>query len=267
MLSRAVTTLFFLLCFCSAAFSQSRELVIPGTGDSQLLLRALARQYMASRPDVIVHIPDSIGSGGGIKAVINSTNELARVARAPKGRELIYNLQYEVFAHSPIVFAVNPSVKGITGLTYRQIVDIYSGRISTWDALGGSGKIYVANREIGDSSRSVLAQKIPGFQEIRQFAGEIIYKTPDALLTVQTYANTIGYLPLAAIKETDLKILAVNGAMPSPEAVRANEYELAVPLGLVWKKKLSPLAADFVGFLASEEASSIMMEHGAFPVQ
>ncbi|MBU4117543.1 MAG: hypothetical protein KJ555_02120, partial [Proteobacteria bacterium] len=54
----------------------AKQLVIPGTGDSQVLLQKLAVLYTKNRP-VTVEIPESIGSGGGIRSVITGKTEIA----------------------------------------------------------------------------------------------------------------------------------------------------------------------------------------------
>ncbi len=59
---------------------------IPGSGDSQDLLRELARSYRAQYPDRDVVIPDSVSTDGGIKAVGTAASLIARVARLPNSK-------------------------------------------------------------------------------------------------------------------------------------------------------------------------------------
>jgi phosphate transport system substrate-binding protein len=46
-----------------------QELVIVGTGSGVPLLEAIGKAFTDHHPDVRITIPESIGSGGGIKAV------------------------------------------------------------------------------------------------------------------------------------------------------------------------------------------------------
>lgn len=243
----------------------TKQLVIPGTGDSQALLQKLAVLYSKNR-SVSVEIPESIGSGGGIRSVITGKSELARVARPLTEKENTYGLKYRVFAQAPVVFAVSPGVVGITNLSFEQILGIYSGKMQQWDELGGAGKIYVMNREDGDSSRTVLEDLIPGFKEISTPAGGMVYTTPDAVQTLIASPNTIGYLPMPATVGTELKILQVQNVAPTAANVREKKYHLVVPFALVWKDTLSPPAQNFFDFLSSPAAKKLMLENGTIPV-
>lgn len=102
------------------------RLVIPGTGDSLKLLREAARYFLREHPEVIIDIPESVGSVGGI---------------------------------------------------------------TSWQELGNcpDHKIYVANREEGDSSRILIEANLPDFKRIPKLAGEIIYSTPEALHIVEDH--------------------------------------------------------------------------------
>jgi phosphate transport system substrate-binding protein len=244
-----------------------KVLVIPGTGDSQALLRNLAQLYTKNRPGITVEIPESIGSGGGIRSVLTGKNEIARVARPLTEKESSQGLNSRFFAQAPIVFAASPGLGGVTNLSFEQILGIYSGKIQQWDGLGGDGKIYVMRREDGDSSRTVLENLIPGFKEISAPAGAVVYTTPDAVQILQASPNTIGYLPMPATAGTGLKVLSVAGIAPTAANVRQKKYQMVVPFALVWKDSLSTLAQDFLNFLSSPAARKLMLENGVIPVE
>lgn len=259
--------LLFLLVFSPfpAQAENTKQLVIPGTGDSQALLRKLAALYSKNR-SVSVEIPESIGSGGGIRSVITGKSELARVARPLTDKESAYGLKYRVFAQAPIVFAVSPGVVGTRNLSFEQILGIYSGKIQQWEELGGGGKIYVMNREDGDSSRTALENLIPGFKEIAAPAGGMVYSTPDAVQTLIDSPNTIGYLPMPVTVGTELNILQIQNVAPTAANVRGKKYQLVVPFAVVWKDTLSPPAQNFLDFLSSPAARKLMLENGTVPV-
>ncbi len=247
-----------LLIFLQKGPALSEMLTIAGTGDSQVLVRALAEKFEAKYPDVHVIVPDSVGSGGGIKALIQGKSNLARVARPLTEEELSHGLHYTLFAQSPVVFVVHPSVTGVKNLSYAQIVSIYSGQITNWQQLGGQDKkIYVVNRESGDSSRTIMDRIIPGFKSIDPFVGKVFYTTSEAREALIKYPDTIGYLPMTMVAGTKLRLLSIDNVVPTSHTVVKGVYSLSVPLALVSRKVRTDMEQEFLNFLfeaAGQEA-------------
>ena len=100
------------------------KIIIGGTGDSQELLRSLASAFEKSPGGGAIEVPDSIGSGGGIKALIAGKIDLARVARPLKEGEEKLGLVYLSFAMNPVVFVIHPGLTGIDSITTEQIIGI-----------------------------------------------------------------------------------------------------------------------------------------------
>lgn len=240
-----------------------KMLIIPGSGDSQHLLRRLAEMFNR-RSGFLVAVPDAVGSSGGIRQVLTGRVELARVARRLKKNEVRAGLVWRMFARSPVVFATHPDHPGLKGLTFRQIEGIFSGRLTNWAQLGGRpGKIYVARREAGEASRLVLARFSAVFQKAE--AGQVVYSTLEMRRVLMRTPGSIGYLPLSAIKNADLNILRIDGVAPDADRNGTGRYPYAVPLALVWRPPLAGLAARFRDFLFSDEAGRVMERFGAFP--
>jgi phosphate transport system substrate-binding protein len=246
----------------------STRIVISGTGDSQELLRALAEDFMKKYSGCEIEVPNSIGSSKGIKAVANGQIDLARVARLLKEDEKKLGLTYQLFAKSPVVFAVHPGVGDINNITSEQIVGIYSGRITDWSQLGGkAGKIYPIAREAGDSSLLVLNDKLPGFADVNNLTAKTIYLTPEAVAVLTGHERTIGYVPLPAITGTQLRVLKINGIYPSIENIRNGKYNFVASFGIVYKGRPKELVQRFIDFPYSEEGQKIITAMGAMPAR
>ena len=257
-----------LLSFTAAIASEQQRIVVGGTGDSQKLLRKIASLFEKNFPNTVIEVPSSTGSGGGIKALAAGKIDLARVARPLLKKEKKYGLTYRPFALCPIVFVVHQSVTGIKTITTDEIIGIYSGKITDWKDLGGAkGKIYPIIREPGDSCMSVLEEKLSGFSEIIHPQAYVAYTTPETIKILNLHENTIGFVPLAMVKNTDLKILKVNGIAPTPDNIENGQYRLVIPFGIVYRRKPEGLSKRFIDFLFSEKAKEVMREFGALPLR
>lgn len=260
--------LFGLLLTVNTTATAGEKLTIPGTGDSQALLRKLADLYEKKNPGVDIVIPESTGSGGGIKAVIKGTAELARTARPMKERERVHDLMETRFALSPIVMATNPKTVIIKDISIEEILGIYSGAITHWS--GNGHKIYPVDREAGDSSRKVLEKNLAtgntGFKDI-QSKGKVFYSTPETADALAKNGYTIGYLPMSMANEYGLNILSINSIYPSETNVNNYSYKWVTPFFLVKSPNASKLANDFIRFIQTPDAYELMLVSGVVPVK
>ncbi|GAB4562626.1 MAG: hypothetical protein Tsb0017_21160 [Geothermobacteraceae bacterium] len=190
---------------------------------------------------------------------------MARVARGLRQDEKSRGLSWHLFARSPVVFAVRSDGPHVEHLTSVQVEQVFSGELRNWKDLGGpDAPIYVAQREKGDSSRTVLEQYFPVFAS-GNLVGQTLLSTPSMTQTLARYPGSIGYLPLSATLGHPLKVLEIDGRLPDEAAVAKGDYPFVVPLALVWKNRPSGPAAEFVRYLFSREARQLMRKSGAFP--
>ncbi len=239
----------------------AETLVIAGTGDSQNLLRKLASEFEKQHPGITIEVPDTIGSKGGIRAVASGQVKLARTARAVKPSEPKGLVEYR-FAISPLVLVAHPTAEGVSDITSAQILNIYSGRIDNWNKLGGPrNRLYAVDRELGDSSRSVLEKKLSGFKTVESIA-KIFYSTPDTVDALSQHEFTFGYLPMSEAVNTHLKILTVDGVEPSKENIKSGSYSYSMSFYLVTKGEAIGLPKKFIDFTHSEPAKKIISDFG-----
>ena len=251
--------------FLSPVANAQENLVIAGTGDSQALLRNLGAIFEKSHPGVTIEVPNSIGTGGGIKAVSRGEAGLGRTARALKEKEKP-GLTDVMFAKSPVVFATNTSAHAVTDLSREQILAIYSGKISNWKEVGGlDAKIYPISREDGDSSREAIDKNLAGFKELPLVSKEFFttWETAEAILH---HKDTIGYLPLSMAIEYGLNILTVDGKIPDKDHVDNGSYPYVTSLYLVKNETPSAQALEFIDFVLSDEVGKLMLKQGVIPL-
>jgi phosphate transport system substrate-binding protein len=227
----------------------SGKLIVEGSGDSQELLRSIARRFVALHPGTDIEIPDGIGSRGGIESVLGNKVQLARASRPLNEREHSKGLFYRIFAKSPVAFATNPESR-LNSLSAEQIVGIYSGKFVNWKQLGGAAsKIYPLGRESTDPGRTV----------------KTYYTASGIVEDIARHEGTIGYASMAMVKKTGLKVLKVDDVYPLTMNVRNGTYKMVIPLAIVYRGNINPLAQAFVDFLYSREAQKIIIHYGCMP--
>lgn len=253
----------FLLCMGSAAgLARAEVLVIPGTGDSQDVLRDLAEAFMRANPGARVEVPDSVGSSGGRKAVQDGKAALGRVANSSAEKEAAGSLSYLEFARTPVVFAVHPGVEGVGDITPEQALGVYSGAIRDWSGLGGrAGKIYPLAREEGDSSWKAICAGLPGFKDLAAPAGKVFYTTPETVKALEEHAGTIAFGPLAMFAARKARVLSLAGVSPQGAG-----YPLFTRLGLIWQGKPGPLAQRFLDFVRGPQGAAVIRRNSCVPV-
>src|SRR5438132_10657518 len=118
--------------------AELEPVTLPGTGDSQDLLRALAQSYTAQFPDRSVVVPNSTGSDGGIKVVGTGESPIGRVSRLPDSQEIAKYGQFEYleFSRVPVVFVIGAQA-GVRNLIQQQVCDLFIRLIPNCKDVGG----------------------------------------------------------------------------------------------------------------------------------
>ena len=244
-------------------------LEIPGTGACEVLLRELAQVYNQQHPGQKVVVPPSIGTAGAMRLITGDQAVLVRIARPLTEKEQGLGLTYLPFGHDPVVFAVGAKVP-VRDLTVSQLVDIFTGKITSWKDLGGPpALIRLLIRQPGDSSPLIIYKHLEPFRDITfSPTAKIPYTDPDMLAALQKYAFSIGWVTLSSLKaaETALHQLALDGIAPTPENIESQKYRLIEEYALVFKEHhLNNLAKSFISFLFSQEGQKVMKQLGAMP--
>lgn len=259
-------SIIFILCSQGSTVAMEK-LVIAGTGDSQVILRKLSVLFEKQYPAIDVVVPDSVGSGGGVKALIKGDTGLARTARPLKLKESTHGFTQIPFALSPIVFVSHSNFSGVDDITMGQLVQIYQGNIRNWMVMGGNDhKIYPVDREIGDSSRKILEAHLSSsygkFKEITS-VGKVFFTTPETVEAIAHNQYTIGYLPLSMALEKQLHIFSIDSI--SAQQPGSKPYPFITAFYLIKPKKTSRIAEAFLSFIKEKKAKDLMLSLGVLP--
>jgi phosphate transport system substrate-binding protein len=235
---------------------------LPGTGDSQDLLRVLAQSYMAQYPERQVLVPNSIGSDGGIRVVGTEESPIGRVARQPNAEEKAKygEFHYLEFARVPVVFVVTPQA-GVHNLSGQQLCEIFTGRITNWKEVGGNAlPIHVQWRPEG-SNLQTIRQHIPCFTNLEVTPkAHFNLRNADLITSMKTITGAIGFMPLSEAVLHGYSAVSIDGVAPN-----ASHYKLGIGLGFVYKQPFSPSLQAFIDYLKTQPAQNMMRQTGHLP--
>ncbi len=248
------------------------RLVIKGSDTlGAKLVPQLAEAFKSQHPDTTFDIAAE-GSTTGIAAIIDGTAQIGMASRRAKPTEVGaasgkgVNMKPTIVAYDGIAVIVN-SANPIKSLTKKQVEQIFTGEVTDWSAVGGSpGKISVYTRNTSSGTYSDFkelamkkrdyapsAQKMAGNEQIASEVGK--------------NANGIGYVGLAYDKAAGVKVMPIDGALPSVASVQSKSYAYARPTFYYTNGEPSGAARDFVDFTLSPAGQKIALQAGFVPVK
>lgn len=128
-----------------------------------------------------------------------------------------------------------------------------------------ASEIIVISREEGSGTRGAFVE-LTGVET--KEAGDQTYieaiiesGTAAVITTVESTPTAIGYISLGSLNDT-VKAVQVEGVDATVENILSGDYVLARPFNIATMGDVSPLVADFIAFIFSEEAQAIVMEEG-----
>lgn len=264
--------IFCFLLALSVSSANADRLIIKGSDTlGAKLVPQLAEEFKAQHPGTTFDIAAE-GSTTGISAIIDGTAQIGMSSRRAKPAEVSaaagkgVNLKPTVVAYDGLGVIVN-SNNPIKNLTKKQVEQIFTGEITDWSAVGGSGgkiSIYTRNTSSGTySDWKELAMKkrdyAPGAQKMaghEQIAAE-----------VGKNKNGIGYVGLAYMKAGGIKVVTIDGASPTQAAVRDKSWPYARPTFYYTNGEPAGVAREFVDFTVGPPGQKIVDRVGFVPVK
>jgi phosphate transport system substrate-binding protein len=268
----AMKTVLLLATFAAASTACAEKLVIKGSDTlGAKLVPTLAEEYRATHPDVSFEIAAE-GSTTGIAAIIDGTAQIGMSSRRAKATEVSaatakgVALNPIIVAHDGtgvIVNASNPLAK----LTRRQVEQVFTGDVKDWSAVGGKpGRISIYTRNTASGTYSdwkELAMKKRDYAPASQkMAGN-----EQIAAEVSRNPNGIGYVGLAYIDAKGIKVVSIDGVVPSKETVLNKKYAYARPTFYYTNGEPTGEAAKFIAFTLSDAGQKIAERIGFVPIR
>ncbi len=242
----------------------SGRLTFAGSTTVQPLADQLGRLFQQEHPAVLLDIAAG-GSTVGIKAVHDGTVDIGMSSRALKPEEAEGIEQHQI-ATDVIAVVVNQA-NPVEGLTFEQLRDIYLGKITNWSQVGGPDQtITVVVRDVNSGTRGAFDEIVLNKQEPTSDHLIRAITAGDMAAVVARTPGGIGYVGFGNL-ESNLKVLAIDGVMPSEQTVRNGTYRLTRPLLLLTGPLTQPVAYAFIEMALSEAGQKVVAESGWVPVR
>ncbi|MEZ4676986.1 MAG: phosphate ABC transporter substrate-binding protein [Caldilineaceae bacterium] len=266
----------------SAQAGSDRAIQNKGSDTLVNLALAWAERYRQLHPDIAIAVTGG-GSGTGIASLINGTVDIANASRQMKESEIA---EAQANGFDPIEFTVaidalavvvhpdNP----VSRLTIDQLADIYTGRITNWQGVGGNdAPIVLLSRETNSGTHVYFLEEV-----VRKgdSANEDIF-APQTLLMPSSVGitselrrnpNAIGYDGFGYVDPDHEKMIAVAidadspYVLPSVASGADGSYPIARGLYMYTAGEPTGIIGDYLDWIMGSEGQTIVAELGFVPL-
>lgn len=243
----------------------SQTMIIGGSGGPLETIKVLAESYRTRRPDMEFNILPSLGSKGGVRAVLDGAIDLAVISRPLERDERNAGAQERILGATPFIFVASCDC-GTDGLTLRDIADIYAGRKTEWQ---DGTAIRLVLRQEADSDTQAIRSMSPEMPDALEAAlsreGMILaFTDKESADAVEIVPGSLGTCTLGQFlaEKRKLKILKVEGVSPSLDSVANGTYPYFKKVYMATKGPPTERVRGFMDFISSDDGKRILRDTG-----
>lgn len=237
----------------------SGKLVLTGSSTVAPVAAEIGKRFEERHPGVRVNVQ----TGGSSRGIADARSGTADIGMASRG---LARDEQDLMSHRiamdgicMIVHADNP----IEALTDRQVREIYTGRIESWNDLGGPDEpLVVVHKAEGRATLEVFLDYY-GLNNADVQADVIVGDNQQGIKTVAGNPQAIGYVSIGAADYeaqhgTPIKLLKAGNVAPTPANVASGEFPVTRPLNLVTREEPTGLAGEFIEFARSPQVHDLV---------
>lgn len=252
----------------SSCLAPAQKLVIKGSDTlGAKLVPLLAEAYKRAAGHEVKFEIAAEGSTTGLAALLNGTADIGMSSRPAKATEISEGLTKRVelkaitVAYDAIALIVNEA-NPLKDLSRINVEAIFTGDIIDWEEVGGdSGEISVYTRNTSSGTyqdwKEMAMNKRDYAQSSQKLAGN-----EQIVSEVSKNPKGVGYVGLAYAKAKGVKILSVDGILPTPETVKAKTYSYSRPLFFFTNGNPKGETQKFIDFVLGSEGQKIVGQVG-----
>lgn len=257
------------------SFTTVNKITIKGSDTMVILAQKWAEVYMSKNPTTAIQVTGG-GSGVGLSALINGSTDIATSSRPLKQSELekikgrYGTLGVEIACAKDGITIYLNKANGVSELTLKQLSDIYSGKITNWNQVGGANaNIKLYGRE--NSSGTYVYFKDNVIKKDYALTCQSLPGTAAIVNAVKKDKNGIGYGGAAfdsGVKDCKVKKDANSPALlATEETIRNKTYPITRFLYMYLATRPTGETKKFIDWVLSAEGQKITSQVGYFPVK
>jgi phosphate transport system substrate-binding protein len=245
------------------------------------LALAWAEAYHQLHPEVSISVTGG-GSGTGIAALINGSTDIANASREMKDEEFQQAQQQgftpveHVVALDAIAVMVNPN-NPVDQLSIPQLSDLFTGRITNWQDVGGEDRpVVLASRESNSGTYVYFLEKVvrrgdPSSQDLFSPEALLLPSSEIIGLEVSQNPNAIGYDGLGYVTPHQKTVkVALDEAgpfvLPGIDTVKDGTYPIARPLYMYTRGEPTGAIKEYLDWIMSGDGQTVVAELGFVPL-
>lgn len=244
----------------------SGRLVITGSSTIGPLMREIGGRFRVLHPGVVIEV-ETGGSNRGIKDVTQGKADIGMASRAlTKEESGLYSFAIGRDGVCLIVHKSNPVDK----LTNRQVADIYTGKITNWNKVGGrDAPVAVMNPRRGYSSVEQFTHFF-GIEYADIKAQMVLGDNLERVKAVGENPNGIAYLSIGTAQRqaqigAPIKLLPVEGVAATQRNIRSGNFPISRPLLLLTKQPPTGILKEFINYSLSSSVTDLITQHDFVP--
>jgi phosphate transport system substrate-binding protein len=245
------------LAACGEPLATAEPVFLQATGSTAMsplvsdLVTAFGEQSSPISLDV-----SGLGTQYGLEALGRGEADLALASWLPE--DLGRGWRAVAIARDGIAVIVHP-VNSVDGLGLLQLQDLFSGRKDGWEAVGGlrtQGVVQPVSREEGSGTRAAFETLVMDGRQVTPLA--VVAPSSQAVVEyVASHPDAIGYVSMGYVSSR-VKVLKIEGELPTPETAGRGSYPLTRELWLVTTDPPSEAVQRFLDFALSPAGQQIV---------
>lgn len=255
--------------------ARGNTVTIKGSDTMVILGQRFAEEYMKQNQGVVIQVNGG-GSGTGIAALINGTVDLAQSSRPmkPGEKEDVEKNRNAKLNETPVALDalavfVNES-NPVKELTLDQLAQIYTGKVTNWNQIGGpNAPIVLYGRENSSGTYEYFKEHVLNKADFAPRT-QTLQGTAAVINAVARDRNGIGYGGIAyaqGVRAIGVKKDAASPAVEPTEANVANgTYPVSRYLYFYWIDSASPALKAFIDWAVSPDGQKLVENVGYFPL-